>query len=182
MAFNAAFFQSVILSQFEAALAMFRDCLAKCPEEHWDAPIAHYSFWQVAYHTICFVDCYLASSDTAFEFRTTTSPAHAPCGQPLHPLGRAELENEFPSRRFDQRELLAYVDLCLDKMRTVFSDETAETLAGPSGFPRLKFTRAELHLYNMRHVQHHTGQLSACLRRESNETIDPRWVGAGWRV
>lgn len=39
--------------------------------------------------------------------------------------------------------------------------------------------RGELHLYNLRHVQHHTGQLSAYLRRIGQV---PRWVDADCRL
>lgn len=176
-------FPAIIIPQFEAALSMFRDALVKCPAEQWDSKLAHYTFWQVAYHTLCFVDCYLSRSDAEFEFRTTDALTHAPAPRflPLHPQGRAELENEFPSRRFEQGELLAYVALVRSKMLGAMGAETADTLAGPSGFPRLKFSRAELHLYNLRHLMHHTGALHAHLRRISGGSIDPRWVGSGWR-
>lgn len=176
-------FTAIVQPQFEASLAMLRDCIAKCPPEHWDERIAHYTFWQVAYHTLCFVDVYLSTGEAAVEFRTTDSPEHAPPPRrlPLHPRGRSELEDEFPSRRFAQDELLAYLQICRDKLHAAMAAETEESLAGPSGFPRLKFTRAELHLYNIRHIQHHTGALSAHLRRISGGKIDPRWVGTGWR-
>lgn len=170
-------FVQALLPQFEAALAMFRDAVAKCPAALWEEPVARYPFWMVAYHTLCFVDCYLSPSDDRFEFRTTARNGLAP----LHPLGRAELENEYPSRTFTQPELLEYISICREKLRSSLAAETAETLAGPSGFPRLKFSRAELHLYNLRHLMHHTGQLHAALRRVSGGEIDPRWIGTGWR-
>ena len=56
--------------------------------------------------------------------------------------------------------------------------ETEGSLGGPSGFARRAFSRLEMHLYNLRHIQHHTGQLSAFLRRAG---VDTRWVGAGRR-
>jgi hypothetical protein len=37
-------------------------------------------------------------------------------------------------------------------------------LDAASGFDWLPFNRFELHLYNMRHLQHHTGQLTERLR------------------
>jgi uncharacterized damage-inducible protein DinB len=57
--------------------------------------------------------------------------------------------------------------------------ETHKTLEGPSEFPWLPMSRAELHLYNIRHIQHHTGQLGAFLRR--NGVDAGRWVKRGWR-
>ncbi len=162
----------ILLSQFEAALAMLRECIEKCPAEQWDEPIAKYPFWQTAYHTLCFVDCYLSASEQAFQPRT----APPDC---MHPAGIKELADEYPSRRFEQSELLRYVQICLEKLRTVLTTETAAVLDGPSGFSRLPFSRAELHIYNMRHVAHHTGQLGALLRRHGVELRS--WVRAGWQ-
>lgn len=178
--------RSILSSQLEATLCMLRECIEKCPAEHWDAPIAKYPFWQVAYHALCFLECYLCPDPASFERLIEARGAAAARGEPgaidLHPARVAELAEEYPSRRFTQAELLAYADICREKIREVLGDgpeaETAETLAGPAGFPRRDFTRAEMHIYNTRHVQHHAGQLSAILRRVGVET---RWVGAGWR-
>ena len=52
--------------------------------------------------------------------------------------------------------LLNYVELCREKARRSLAAETAESLAGESGFWWYKITRAEFHLNNIRHLQHHT--------------------------
>jgi hypothetical protein len=161
-------YRGAVRGQFEAALAMLAACIDRCPPALWDEPIGKYPFWQVAYHTLCFADCYLAPEDAAW------TPQEGPGG--LHPRGRAELEDEYPSRRFEQAELAGYAELCLARLRQTLAAETDEALAGPSGFSWLPFTRAELHLYNLRHIQHHTGQLSAFLHRHGIET---RWVRSG---
>lgn len=160
-------YKQSVIGQFEAALCMLNNCLERCPSEHWDGKVAKYTFWQVAYHTLCYIDCYLAPSNDAWQPHPT-----------LHPLGRTELEEEYPSRRFTQEELLHYVKLCREKIITAIAAESAETLKGPSGFSHLSIPRAELHLYNLRHVQHHTGQLTAFLRRVG---VDTFWVKKGWR-
>src|SRR5688500_6839551 len=154
--------------QFEASLCMMHHCLEKCPPEHWDAKVAKYPFWQVAYHTLCFVDLYLTESHAGFAFRD------------LHPAGWKEFDDELPSRRFDQHEIARYLTICREKAAHTIAGETTESLAGPSGFDWLKFSRLEKHVSNIRHVQHHTGQMSAVLRR-INPGIDPRWVGTGWQ-
>lgn len=161
--------KQILARQFEAALCMFSDCVEKCPAAQWDAPIAKYPFWQVAYHTLCFVDLYLSPDEATFEPR----PA-------FHPAGLRELDNEYPSRRFQRDEIRAYLAICRSKARERFTAETVESLQGPSGFPGRPATRGELHLYNLRHLQHHIGQLAAALRR-ADPSIDPRWVGSGWR-
>ena len=175
-------FRTLTHSQFRAALAMLEQCITRCPDEHWDATIGKYPFWQVVYHTLCFVDCYLSPSNDDFtrtvEARQKAESAGAPppAFNP-QPRGMAELDDEYPSRRFTREEMIQYAAICRAKLDATIPNESDETLDGPSGFPWLaKLSRAELHLYNLRHVCHHTGQLSAALRRVGVET---GWVKAG---
>jgi hypothetical protein len=163
-------FRQVLAAQFYAGLCMLEDCLRKCPDEHWDGRIAKYPFWQVAYHALCYVDAYLAPHNDAWQPRTE------PGG--LHPRGRAELDDEYPSRRFERQELIGYVALCRKKVLEALAAESPASLAGTSGFSHLPFSRAELHLYNLRHLGHHTGQLSAYVHRLDLPAL---WVKTGWR-
>lgn len=170
-------FNTLIRSQFLAALAMLNQCILNCPPDCWDdnagadRRIAKYPCWLVVYHTLCFVDCYLSPTNEAWQ----PTPR-------FHPRGKQELEDEYPSRSFTREEMLDYMAVCKSKLETVLGDgpgaETPASLESPSGFSWLPMTRAELHLYNLRHVQHHTGQLTAFLRRMGAEA---RWVKAGWK-
>ncbi len=165
---ETATFTHIIGSQFDAALSMLRECIEKSTDDAWLRPVGVYPAWMVAYHVLCYIDCYSAHSDEAW------TPDEGPTG--IHPLGRKELEAEFPSRTFSRAELLGYLDRCRGTVRGALQRETEASLAGPSGFSWLKFSRAETWAYNLRHAQHHTGQLTAFLRREGIET---RWVKAG---
>lgn len=166
-------YQHIVRSQFRAALAMLEGCVSACPDAHWDAVIGKYPFWQVVYHSLCFVDCYLSASNEEF-----TRIVNGRSGEAFNPQpgGMAELENEHPSRRFTRDEMLMYAQMCRRKLDDVLGRESEAALDGASGFSWLPFSRAELHLYNLRHVQHHAGQLSASLRRAG---VDTRWVKAG---
>jgi hypothetical protein len=76
------------------------------------------------------------------------------------------------------------VEICRRKLVETLAAETPESLAAPSGFSRLSFSRGELHLYNLRHIQHHTGALSAYLRRVDASLKDSKavdWVRKGWQ-
>ncbi len=164
--------KQMLLGQYEASLSMMNLCLQKCPPEHWDGKVARYPFWQVAYHTLCFLDLYLTPTEKAFQLRD------------VHPGGWSEFNDEYPSRRFERQELSDYAAICLKKIRDVIMSETQGSLEGPSGHHRLAFSRAELHLYNIRHVQHHTGQLTAFLRRADESMQDLEsipWTKTGWR-
>jgi uncharacterized damage-inducible protein DinB len=165
------YFKQVLTAQFEASLSMLNDCIKSCPEEHWDGRIATVTFKQVAYHTLFYVDLYLTRNEESFQLRDF----HTPGGDERNP---------FPSPGLSRDVTLSYVQICRQKMIDSIASETSESLAGPSGFSWYKVTRGEMHLINIRHIQHHTGQLSAFLRRMDERFQDReslRWVGSGWR-
>jgi hypothetical protein len=171
--------RGALAGQLEAALSMLEECVRACPDTQWDERIAKYPFWMVAYHTLCFVDCYLARSNESFTRIVEDRVARRERGEPVadfHPKGMQELEEEYPSRRFSRDELLAYLEHCRGVCRRVLVKGEDEPLDGPSGFSWLAFSRLEAHVYNIRHVQHHTGQLGAFLRRAG---VELRWVKSG---
>lgn len=164
--------KQILTAQFEAALSMLKDCVETCPQDHWEGIIGKYPFWHVAYHALCYLDLYLSPDETGFH-------PHA-----MHPQGWAEYEAEYPSRMFKKKEILSYIDLCRTKVIDNVAAETAESLQGGSGHKRRKFSRTEMHLYNLRHLQHHVGQLSAHIRRiapQLQELNVMPWAGSGWR-
>ena len=156
-----------VANQYLASLQMLTDCIERCPDSHWDAPVVKYPFWEVAYHTLCFVDYYLAPSSEAFTPRPD-----------LHPRGMDELNEEHPSRRFERTELLHYSQICREKAATTLTAENEAALNAPCAFPRKSFSRLELHIYNIRHIQHHAGALGALLRKAGGT---PPWRSSGWQ-
>ncbi len=64
-------------------------------------------------------------------------------------------------------------------MHSSLAKETDDTLRGENGFSWHKISRGELHVYNIRHIQHHAAQLS--LRLRLNADIDIPWVSHAWK-
>src|SRR5262245_62769755 len=143
---------SMLTRQFEAALCMLKECIEKCPPEHFDGKIANNTFRQIAYHTLYFFDYYLSPSENAFQLRD----CHHRGGDERLPVVSPGLSRE---------EAPAYATICRQKLLDTIASETSESLNGASGFSRWPFSRCELYLHSLRHTQHHTGQLSAYLRR-----------------
>jgi len=167
----ADYVQTILTSQFEAALAMLKQCVQACPSEHYEGKIAKDSFRTIAYHTLFWVDYYLSPGEDAFELRDLN-----------HRGGDDRVLESSPGLTRD--ETLSYVEICRQKLVEALAVETPESLAAPSGFSRFSFSRGELHLYNLRHIQHHTGALSAYLRRVDANLKDSKalsWVRMGWR-
>lgn len=152
---------------------MLLKCVQQCSEENWDAPVANLKFCQAMFHALICTDLYLGPDEDALP------------DQPFHRVHVSEfadyeeLEDRPQQRLYDKSFIEEYLKHCRDKAQQVVSDETQETLDGPSGFDWLKLSRAELHVYNIRHIHHHAAQLSLRLRLDTGGGIP--WVGSGWR-
>src|SRR5205085_11069980 len=90
-----------------------------------------------------------------------------------------ELEDRPPVLLYEKPFVLSYLQHVRHKAQETIAAESAEVLAGRSGFHWRKCSRAELHVYNVRHVQHHAAQLSLRLRLDVD--IDIPWVSHAWR-
>jgi hypothetical protein len=164
-------FNKIFLDQFHAALCMLRNCIDACSDEHFEGKIAQGTFRWVAYHTLFFADYYLSRGESDFTLRD------------LHNIGGDELQ-PFPAVGLDRAQTLDYLDIVRKKAIDMIGADTAQTLQADCGFQWRNFSRAEMHIYNIRHIQHHAGQLSAFLRRVDDKYKEHKslpWIGSGWR-
>lgn len=160
---------SAVAGQYGAALGMLRVCLEQADEAAWQAPVGTRPFWHVAYHALYITDFYLSPDEKTFRPPSFHREDYDVLGsQPWAPHRKVVAD-----RPYDKDTLKTYVDACRAKAKLTMDGETETSLDGASGFSWLKFSRLELHLYNIRHLQHHTGQLGACLRRQHS-------AGVGW--
>lgn len=159
------YFKEIVSDQFEASLCMLGDCIQNCPQEHWHEKNVNMEFGYVAYHTLCFVDLYLSPDEASFQLRDFHNEQDE---DPFKPKPDYPLTQEIVSN---------YLKTCRQKALDTVANETENSLKKESGFHWLPITRGELHIYNIRHIQHHTGQLSAYLRRID---INMKWVSTGW--
>lgn len=165
--------QQILLGQYEAALDMLRTAIASCPAEHWETKVANDPARFVAFHTLYSTDIYLSRNESAFESHEFVIEGRGlPFGQPL-PAGTLP-----PG--LSQPRAVEYCNLCMAKARTVMTAETETDLAGGSGFGH-PLSRAEMHIYNIRHIQHHTGALAAHIRRLRPEFPEDGmdWIDSG---
>jgi hypothetical protein len=168
--------KTILTGQFEASLSMLNHCVRLCPPDRWEGKIANQTFRTIAYHTLFFVDFYLSPSENDFALRD------------LHQRGGDERIDGAPTAGLPKDETVGYVEACRAKLLQTMAAETAASLAALYGFTSwfsgLRMSRGELHIYNIRHIQHHTGQMSAYLRRvdapPKNSTA-LRWVRTGWQ-
>jgi hypothetical protein len=165
--------KTLIVNQFEAAVSTLNACIVKCPEAAWNAPVANYKFCQVAFHTLFYADYYLGVTEEDFR----REPFHTENAHVFRDY--EELEPRAPVLLYERPWISTYLQYCRQRCHDVVAAETAESLAAKTKFPRKSFSRAEGHVYNIRHIQHHAAQLILRLRIDSQ--IDMPWFRSGWQ-
>jgi hypothetical protein len=154
--------KGMIWGQFGASIDMLENAMRACPHQVWYDSSRQPAFWYVAFHALFYLDLYLSDTDVGF-----APPAPFTLDE-LDPAGI------LPGNPHTREELLAYLAHGRDKCRGMIAHLTADKAATRCGFYWLDLTVAELLLYNMRHVQHHTAQLNLILRQALGSA--PPWV------
>jgi hypothetical protein len=151
--------KTILWKEFGAAIDMLENAVAACPESRWKD---NSKFWYNAYHVIFFLDYYLTEEEEKF---------HPPAP---FTLSEFNPDGEMPERVYDKSELITYIRYCREKCRKLISELTDENMQKRFINKYRNYSRLEIIIYNMRHVQHHAGQLNLLLRQNGNEP--PDWV------
>ncbi len=167
-----ALWTRVLWDQFGAAIDMLANAIRVCPDELWThtapgGPPA--PFWRMAYHTLFYLDMYLSEEPAGF----------APPPPFERALRRLEPDQPQGDRPYTKAELLGHLEHCYGKCLAAVRGTVGEGARQPCGLSWLPVARAELHIYNLRHVQHHAAQLNLLLRQAGVEP--PDWVSVGGR-
>jgi hypothetical protein len=164
-------------SQFGAAIDMLENAVVACPDSLWreqlwgDPPPADFpprfaEFWYVTYHTLIWLDLYLAGVPEE-EFA------------PPPPFMRGVLDSaeSQPNLPYTKEQLLAYLAPLRQKCRAMLTSLTDEQARRTIDYPWIAgqpVSFLELQLYSMRHIQEHTAQLSLFLGQHGapDEAVD----------
>ena len=168
MSTGTEIWRDALWEQFGASIDMLARAIAACPESVWTLRVGHREFWHIAYHTLFFTDLTLSGTVEGF------SPPSPFTLTELNPAG------VLPERRYTKAELLEYARHCRLKGRATFETLTDLEAVRVVKFDWVQLKVAELALYNLRHVQHHTGQLNMLLRQAGIDA--PDWVGRASEV
>jgi len=152
-------FKEGIWKQFGGSIEMLENAIKFCPAENWDTKN---KFWYNAFHCLFFMDYYLTLDHENF--------------MPPKPFTLTEFEpiETMPERVYTKEELLVYLNFIKNKCHELIKGLTTETLSQRWVNPYRNYSIMELLIYNLKHVQHHVGQLNLILRHEVNSV--PKWV------
>jgi hypothetical protein len=164
--------QTLLGRQFAAAIQMLRLAIEACPDELWDDRTDGSPFWHLAYHALFYTDFYLSDDEKTFEPRDFHGDkAHFLPGDYKEFGGVVTT----PDKAFTRDQLLDYADHCLRKSQATFEKLTDERALERCGFWWYELNLGEFLLNNLRHAQHHAGQLALLLRRRADVGIE--WMG-----
>jgi hypothetical protein len=154
--------KDLLASQLGATIDMLENALLACPDELWSDRSRQPEFWYLVYHTLFFLDLYLSGTLEGFA--------------PPAPFNLDEIDpaGVLPERPYTKDEMLAYLQHGRRKARATLDVLTDEKARQRCRFDWLEATFAELILYSIRHVQHHTAQLNLILRQTTDSA--PGWV------
>lgn len=162
-----------LTGQFTASLNMLKACIDKCPDDLWqNEVIGKRAYWEVAYHIAFYADLYLTPHIDQYTGEPGWAwPNAAGLGNKMEPPFEPLKPDEI-GPVLDRAKTAQYITDTLAKLHRVMEAETETSLAGESGFFWYPINRLAMHMVNIRHIMHHTGQLSAALRRHD---INVEW-------
>jgi hypothetical protein len=155
--------KTLLWRQFGGSLDMLENAIARCPESLWGDRSRQPEYWAMAFHVLFWLDYYLSPPGEDF--------------RPPEPFGLEEMDpaGVLPPRVYTKDELLGYLGFLRGKLRDALAGLDPTTAARPRAFRWGSASYLEVLLYNMRHVQHHAGQLNLLMRLGVDDA--PGWVG-----
>lgn len=150
-----------IKRQYHASLAMLKEAVEICPDDLWLSGDEGRGFWRIAYHTLFYTHLYLMPEERHFR---PWDKAQKDCAS-LWGGG----EEVLPHSKEEILEYWAQLDASIDNGVDALDLSSSET-----GFDWYSMPKLDHQLMNLRHVQHHVGQLSERLIAAG---VDVKWNG-----
>lgn len=145
---------NILASQYKASLGMLRNVLDKTPEEQWNNEDYNNPNWQIAYHILWGVKFYLGANPESYvPFQNAIEGAESLGGsQDWENTDEGVVVEGFHTKD----ELLSFINEIENNLQQRIE---ALPLEENSGFEWYPYSRLELHINSIRHIQHHTAQL-----------------------
>lgn len=151
---DAKTISDILASQYKASLGMLRHALEKVPEEQWNTEEYGNPNWQIAYHVLWGTKYYSGAGHESYVPFPNAIEGAESLG------GNLDWENPEQGVKVEgfhtKEELISFIDLV---ERNIISSIETLPLNENSGFEWYPYSRLELHINNIRHIQHHTAQI-----------------------
>jgi hypothetical protein len=155
--------------QIGAAFKMLEHVIDNANDTTWTARISNVPFWQICYHVLWFTDFYFHANEATFQPQSFDMkeihnywvyPDSQMIENQKHPISKSNMK--------------AYCKYVRQKANQFIQNINATYFTTPSPFEWHGFPKIDLVDYNLRHLQHHVGQLDIIVRRDQN--IGNPWI------
>jgi hypothetical protein len=157
----------ILSNQYLASLKMLENVITICPQPLWAQETDKNRFWHVAYHVLFYTHLYLHPDEASFK----PWAYHRENYQFMGPVPWPPHHTPVIGEAYARQEILDFMQVCKQE---VWSRLPESDLEATSGFSWLIMNKMELHLYNIRHLMLHTGELSDRLGTRYGMNVD--WV------
>lgn len=170
-------FRECLWRNFAATIDMLKIVIEICPNTIWEKKDR---FFYMAYHTVIFLDYYLSYPVKEFKPElpfTIILESEIPL---------VAIDDVSPNRHYSKTEILTYINLARKKCEGLIGPNAKQDLTvnwinkseiGLYGLcPSIveDYSLLEILFYNLRHVQHHVGQLNYILRDKADMAAE--WI------
>jgi len=149
--------------QIGAAFKMLENVIDNTNDTTWTARINNMPFWQICYHVLWFTDFYFHANQATFQPQSFDMEGiHNYWVKPDSQM----IENQ--KHPISKNNMKAYCKYVKQKANQFIHSINDTYFTAPSPFEWHGFPKIDLVDYNLRHLQHHVGQLDIVLRREQD--------------
>ncbi len=141
---------------------MMREAISICQESIWHRSDRKPLYWYTAFHALFWLDFYLTGREEGF-----APPAPFTLDE-LDPAGI------IPKEPYSKTQMLDYLEYINTKSADIFMNLSESRLDQICDVGLKDISYFELLIDNLRHFQHHVGQLNTILRMEGDSAA--RWV------
>ena len=156
-------YKKAIKGQYQISLNMLKQAIEKCPDSMWNDQSFANKFWQLAFHTLFYVDMYTQGTDENFV-------AWEKYKENFQHLGRDSKEDPIPVQdAYSKEDVLEYYNHILKDIDARVDGTDMEAISAVSWITCTSF---ELQIHNIKHIHHHVGMMFDRLR---NNEVDVEW-------
>lgn len=162
---------------FAAAIDMLKSIIQACPDSTWES---EKQIYYLSYHTVIFLDFYLTNPVQDFKPYLQYTLGD-PRNLPAHAI-----DDVLPKKPYSKNEMLVYLDKIRAKSEMLICHSEEELFSkrwisdsevnihGLCPPVVIHYSWLEILFYNLRHIQHHVGQLNLLLRQKADLAVD--WI------
>ena len=154
-------------SQYEASLKMLSNCIEVYIDDIWFSEKYNNPAWQIAYHAIFYTNIYCSPDEKSIVVWDKSLENYQILGKtPWPPFEKIILKE-----KYSRQEMLYFIDFVKTNIPGYLNKLEPDKKCWAFWYDLSQF---EFQLNNLRHLQHHTGQLIE--RLDYIEEIDYEWL------